>query len=583
MDATASTKAARPRVHVSRGWRWTASVVLAALVAGVAWFSLPSINAILRPLPKQRFVALMAWPVDSNADYRPLLKNILDTTGSRLARSEASVKDLLIISPADVTGQAPPMNPADAVSTLGANLVLAAQVRPTAGGVTLTLKVIDAATQKVLRESSVTAAESELSRLPQRAAAVGAGLLDVAVAPDRLRDPDELASLPPAAFQRYTAAEDLAGQPNDAGLDQAIEQYQKALEIDPRFALGYARLAMAYARKFIRSQDAAVLTLAARNADLAVKYNPDSAKARLSRAVVDVNFGRTQQAIDELGQALKLDPGNPQILIVKARTLRDLDRRAEEEEVYRGILKDRPNYWPAYLELGQVLHRHGDAAKAADAFKEGSVVAPRVAILLANLGTMYLLMDRTRDAEETLRKSLELGPSEFTYSNLGSIAFAAGDYRRALDYYTKARDLRPTRDTTWRNIGDCYSMLGDAARVTESYRKAAELLGESLRINPKPGASWMSLAFYKAKLGLRSEADEAVRNAEARGASDVHSQFKKAQVLALLGEKEEALRQVLDCLANGLTHTEVELALDLKDIRADPRYQRQVAQIVTKH
>jgi len=75
------------------------------------------------------------------------------------------------------------------------------------------------------------------------------------------------------------------------------------------------------------------------------------------------------------------------------------------------------------------------------------------------LGTMYLLMDRPRDAEETLRKSLELGPSEFTYSNLGSIAFAAGDYRRALDYYTKARDLRPTRDTTWRNIGDCYAIV----------------------------------------------------------------------------------------------------------------------------
>ena len=580
IDAPAgSTKLVRRRVPMPRGRRWTLGAAAAALVVAGAWLALPTVDAILRPLPKQRFVALMAWPVDANGEYRPLLKSVLDATASRLARSEASVRDLLIISAGDVAGQAPPLTPGDAVSALGANLVLAASLRPAGGGVTLSMKVIDAATRKVLREREVTASESELSRLPERGAAAGARLLDVAAVPRRAQDSDEFANLPPAAYQRFAAAEDLASQPNDAGLEQAIEQYQRALEVDPRFALGYARLAMAYTRKFVRSQDAVVLTLAARNADLAMKYNPDSAKAALSRALVDVNSGRTQQAIDEQAQALKLDPGNPQVLIAKARTLRDLDRRAEEEDVYRGILKDRPNFWPAYLELGTVLHRHGNDAEAAKVFKEGTVVAPRVALLLSNLGAMYLLLDRTADAEQALRKSLELGPSEFAYGNLGLIAFGTGDYRKALEYYTKARDLRPTRDTTWRNIGDCYTMLGDAAKVTESYEKAAALLQDSLRINPKPGASWMTLAFYQAKLGRRADAEKAVQNAESRGASDVPSQFKKAQVLALLGEKEQALRQVLDCLAKGLSHTEVDLALDLKDVRNDPRYRNQVAQM----
>ena len=34
---------------------------------------------------------------------------------------------------------------------------------------------------------------------------------------------------------------------------QAIEQYQKAIEMDSQFALAYAHLSMAYARKFRRS------------------------------------------------------------------------------------------------------------------------------------------------------------------------------------------------------------------------------------------------------------------------------------------------------------------------------------------
>jgi eukaryotic-like serine/threonine-protein kinase len=574
----ASTRSARVRPPMSSQRRWLISGAVAAIVATAGWLAMPDIDTLLRPLPAHRFVALMAWPPDENLEYRPLIKTVLDTTSSRLARSEASVKDLLIISPADVAGQTSPMAPKDAVNALGANLVLAASIAPRAGGVALSLKVIDAATQRVIRERVVTAAESELNRLPERAAAAGARLLDVAPLARRAQDPDELANVPPAAYQQFAAAEDLASQPNDAGLEEAIERYQRALDIDPRFALAYARLSMAYTRTFTRTHDAALLTLASRNADLAMKYNPDSARTVLSRALVDVNSGRSQQALDEIGHALKIDPGNPQALIAKARTLRDLDRRAEEEEVYRAILKDRPNYWPAYVELGLALYRHGDTAKAAETFKEGSVVAPKVATLLTNLGTMYLVMDRTQEAVAALRRSLELSPTALAYSNLGSIAFAAGDYRQALDDYTRARDLRPTVHTMWRNIGDCYAMLGDTAQVAASYRKAAELLSAELAVNPRPGASWMSLAFYRAKLGERREAVEAMRNAEARGAGDLQSRFKRAQVLALLGEKEAALQQLLECLASGLSHTEVDLALDLKELRRDPRYVARVAQ-----
>src|SRR5205814_688136 len=123
---------------------------------------------------------------------------------------------------------------------------------------------------------------------------------------------------------------------------------QKVLEADPRFALGYARLSMAYKRKHHSSQDPAVLSLASRNADLAIRYNANSAKSVLSRALIDVDLGKTQEALNGLDRALQLDPGNPQTLLNRAVLLRDLVRRKEEELVYRTITKDRPNYWPAY-------------------------------------------------------------------------------------------------------------------------------------------------------------------------------------------------------------------------------------------
>ncbi len=398
-----------------------------------------------------------------------------------------------------------------------------------------------------------------------------------------MSDTEELARVNPAALQAYTAAEDFLAQPNDAGVDAAIENYQKALDADPRFALAYARLAMAYMRKFVKTRDGAALALASKNADQALHYNPDSAKAVLSRAMADLYGGKTQEALAGMGRALQLDPGNPQILLFKAVAFRFLNRPADEEQVYRDIIRQRPNYWPAYNELGGALHRHGNDKEAAEVFGEASTVAPNVALPLTNLGTMYLLLGRKAEAADAFRRSLQRSPTELAYLQLGNLAFGGGDYQGALAEYEKARDLRPRDDIPWRNIGDCYEMLKEPARVRGSYEKAAELLEEALRINPLRGSSWMTLAFYRAKTGRTEGARDAMREAESRGASDLQSQFLKAQVLALMGSKDEALRLVLLCLDKGLSKVQVDLAVDLAAVRSDPRYRNWHPPATVKH
>ena len=80
-------------------------------------------------------------------------------------------------------------------------------------------------------------------------------------------------------------------QPNESGLDQAIQNYQKAIEAHPQFAFVYARLSLAYSRQFNKFRDPAALSLAERNADLAVRYNAASMNAILARATVNLQLG----------------------------------------------------------------------------------------------------------------------------------------------------------------------------------------------------------------------------------------------------------------------------------------------------
>ena len=573
-------RATRPERFAS--WKLAAGALAIVLTLSAGWIAWSSADAILRPLPRQRFVALMAWPSPPNDPNLPLVRSALDAISSQISRSEASGTDLMVISSTDVTGTGTLKAPTDAVRALGANLVLTAALRPDADNAIIDLAVLDADNARVIRKREIRVARAEFGRIPEKASAAAAVLLDVPVTQGRWKDQDELATVPSKAYELFTQAEDQAVQPNDSGLDQAVQNYQKAIEVQPQFAYAYARLSLAYSRKFNRFRDRATLNLAQRNADLAVRYNTQSMNAVLARATVQLYSGNTPDALGALEKALQIDPGNPQLLIAKARAFRYLERFADEEAVYRELIRNRPNFWPTYNELGLLLFRQAKYQEAADVFSEGSTVAPRVARLLTNLGAMQLSLKRNADAEATFKRSLELSPTETAYNNLGTIAFGGGRYREALDFYQHARDLNPRSDIVWRNIGDCYTMLGQPALEQESYAKAADLVAQTLAVNAKRGPLWIQLAFYNAKLRRPQEAEKALHAAELNGASDLQSQFRKVQVLALLGRRAEALDLLLACLDRGLAPADVELALDLKNLRSDPRYISRVARLGKK-
>jgi tetratricopeptide (TPR) repeat protein/tRNA A-37 threonylcarbamoyl transferase component Bud32 len=564
----AGVVARRPRT------KYLAAAAAVMVIALATYAFVKSFDRIFHALPEKRFVALMAWPADSSSPNQALVRNAIDTIGSRLSRAEASTKDLMTIAATDVSGQARLRNPTEAVSALGANLVLTTAVRAEGDGVALDLAVLDAASARPIRRRSEHVPRERLARIPDLASALAAGLLDVAVPQAPWSDKDELASIPGPAFQILADADDLASQPNGAQLDQAIEKYQRVLDANPKLALAYAKLSLAYGQKYQKSSDRAVLALAERNADSAVRFNPNSVTAVLSRALVDLFSGRADTALASLKRALELDPGNPQVLVATARTFRALNRHTDEEAVYRELLRNRPNFWPAYNELGLVLYRQARYQQAANVFAEGIVVAPKIVRLLNNLGAMQMQMRQRKEAAATYRRSVDAVPTAVAYQNLGTLAYMDGQYQTALQSYQKARDLSPNDEVAWRNLGDAYAMLGERDRMKESYAKAADIVAEALKINPKRGESWMTLALYQAKLGHRAEAESALRSADALGSNSVPSQLKKAQILALLGRRDDALNLLVDLLGKGLSTEDVDLAADLSELRKDPRYQR---------
>jgi eukaryotic-like serine/threonine-protein kinase len=586
MEAMPAAAVSR-ELHTSRSDRFSRRKMLvlgAGASAGVAigaWLERGQIADLITPLPSKRFVALLALP----ADHPPaLLSTVMDSISQRLARAEAYVKNLLIVTPSDrPTGATGAIDSPDKVeSTLGANLVLTGTLDQTASRARLDLRLLDASSHRVLRRGSMECAMDAIGSLAQTASERAASLLQLPGKDVQLSDPEELKSVPGNVYQAYSEAEQLADAPNHAGLEQAIGKYQQALDLDPHFALGYARLALAYLKQFYFTKEAANLDLASSNAARALAYNPHSVIGMMSQAIVLVSRGKATEADAYFAKAQQADPGNPEILFYKAWALDRQGLLPQAEQAYRDIVAVRPNYWPAYNNLGVLLSRQAHYADAAKAFAAAGAAAPNVAQPMGNLAQTYLEMEMPDEARAALNEGLRRAPSEDAYLALGDLDFGQGKYKDALTDYGNAERLNPRNHLTLRNIGDCYTMLGNAKMSTQSYGRAAELLTSQLDANPRDGFGWANMAFYEARLGNRQAAETDMDNARAHGASDVASRFMFVQALDVLGRKKEALDLLLWCMDKGLSPTDVDLAVDLKDLRNTEAYRSRLVQLKSK-
>ena len=114
-----------------------------------------------------------------------------------------------------------------------------------------------------------------------------------------------------AAFTAFQSAEAAFKRSDRAALDAAIDGYKQAIELDPRYALAYAKLAQAYADYSATQRSPAALTLARSNCEVGLRLDPNLVDAHLALALILQWSGKEQEALDELSRTLLFDPSNP--------------------------------------------------------------------------------------------------------------------------------------------------------------------------------------------------------------------------------------------------------------------------------
>ena len=379
------------------------------------------------------------------------------------------------------------------------------------------------------------------------------------------------------ALMKYSEARALLDRSDVTGNAQrAVVLLQAAIREDPSFALAYAAMSDAYWRRYAREKDRALVDQATAAAADALRLDAGLPDVHASLANMYYQTGDNERAAQALRRALDLQHDNDAAhrLLGLVRSDRgDIDGAlAELREAIR-IRPDSNNYYA----LGFTLFKAGRNDEAIAPFRTATELAPESAAAFQALGTVLHQLGEIDQAIGNYEHAVRLGPNAPALANLALAYFGAKRYDEALATYEKSLALDPKSVLNNGNIGDVYAALGRTREAKAAYEKSIDLGDQLLTVNPRDARTIGLIAQREAKLGRSGAATRHAAEALALAPKNREILQRNAEVHALLGDRDAAVKDLELAIANGYGRRQARENEELAPLRQLPQFKRLVA------
>ena len=601
-DITPQGIRATPEITAPRTRRRRNIIVLIAtgvIVSAIAgFFLLPRISSA-RKIDK----SIAVLPFENLSDEKEnayFADGIQDDVLTNLSK----IGDLRVISRTSVMQyRGRPTNLRDIGKALGVSNILEGSVRRSGNRVRVNVQLIDANTDEHIwandYDRDVTDVFAIQSDLANEIAKALQARLSAAEKSQMSRKPTENGE----AYLAFVQAHDLSCAMEDlTKLKQSEQLYQRAIELDPNFALALARYSQLESW-MLRTHDASSehREKARSLAERALQLQPDLPEAHLA-----------------LGFSYYYGDNNYEAAL-------------KEFEIAQRAL---PNESEVYLAIGAIQRRQGKWAESTANLEKAAGLNPKDTWPLQNLVMNYQMLRNFDAANKTIDRALQIHPQaiglweikaklalgekgdfgvceqvlekvkSFPMSDEERLTIVGGQanflllqrkYQQLLQLSQQFKDdlfsaVPGSLALKYFSIGIAQKALGDDAAARTAFLKAKDILEEQVKQRPDDAYSHVQLAKILAWLG---EKDAAV--AEAQRAMDLRPESKDAfegppiteqaaQVYAILGDNARAIE-----LLDGLLSRPSEVTLQSLKInpawdplRNDPGFQALFAKYAGK-
>jgi tetratricopeptide (TPR) repeat protein len=256
-------------------------------------------------------------------------------------------------------------------------------------------------------------------------------------------------------------------------VDEAITQYQKALQIKPDYADAHYNLAITFRR-----------------------------------------IGRADEAITQYQNVLQINPDNADARNDLGNILREKGSTDEAIAQYQKALEINSNDAKAHYNLGIALFHEGRVDEAIAQYQKALEINSNDAEAHNNLGIALFHKERVDEAIAQFQQALQINPDyEDAHNNLGIALLQKGRVDEAISHYQKALEIKPDDPGAHNNLGNALRQEGRADEAIAHFQQALQLAPTDPSV--QNNLAWLLATCPKASLRNGNKAVELARQANA--------------------------------------------------------------------
>jgi adenylate cyclase len=315
--------------------------------------------------------------------------------------------------------------------------ILEGSFRKAGNRIRVTAQLIDVAGDKHLWAQNYDKTLDDIFAVQSEIAEKVAGELKIRLVDSEKRTLEKKPTENTEAYTCFLRGRELFRGETEASLRQAISLFEKAIELDPRFARAFVGVAECHQ-------------------SLASGYES-----------YDVSLSIVKSSLE---RAIDLDPNLPEAHASLSEMFFNEDDLPGMEAEARKALDLNPSLPEPYAMLSEVAALKGDPGEMVRQNEAAYRLDPIRPRFILNVGSAYLWTGREEEALEHWKKTEQLAPVS-TYRGMIEYYLIKGDLEKAREFHAKAEKLEPTNPRiTWMG-GIIAAMEGDRERALLAVRK----------------------------------------------------------------------------------------------------------------
>ena len=572
------------RLNSPAVWIVVIALILIALAAAWKMIGLPQKKPRELSLLKVESLAVLPLKNLSGDDKQEFFA---DGMTEELTAKLARIASIRVISRTSVMEYKNAQKPLPQIAKeLDVDAIVEGSVMYAGNRVRITAQLIHGATDRHLWAESYERDLQDILSLQNEVASAIAREIEVKVAPEESAQLSSASKVNPEAYQAYLRGLNYSeGEVIQKNVQLAVEMFQKAVELDPNFAPGYAQLSRAQVFLYFTFDRTAQRLAKSKEAlDRAFELQPGFAEGHLALGYYYYwGFRDYDRALGEWMIAEKTLPNNKTILGGKGAVYRRQGNFEGALAAGKKLLAMNPRHSPTAFNVGITLSAMRRYSEAQRYFDLGISLDPKVENnYLASALNHILWKGDTKSAREILDK-IPAKESQGLLINRFAVEILERKYQAALDLYSSPH-ADPIQQAV--NQGLAYRYLGNGELARASFDVARERLENDLQQKPDDYNLHGQLGIAYAGLGRK---DEAIREGKRAVALLPVSEDALwgpraveylASIYTFVGEENAAIDQIAYLLSipNHLNVRLFRMEPRWDSLRNNPRFQKLLSQ-----